>query len=390
MLRVECLKKVEDLNAISAQWEQLLGQSLTNSYSLSWPWLRHWLAVYLSKNTLLCLIVYDEDRIVGIAPLWVKKVRQAGIASLRILRFIGSEEVCGDHLDLIIHQKNFEAICRAIWEHLHGPLKKEWDIWEYDFVPSDSKVLHTLNELSERDVRCLGMSINGYTICPYATLPETWEQYQATIGTKQRGNLKTSTNLMMQAGQLEFKICESIADLPRFMASHIDLHNKSWHDRGQSGSFASRNFTEFHRRFSEELLQQGRLLLCNLELNGIPVGSFYGFEYKKVLHYYLLGVNREAVPKASIGRVLLAKSIEAAIQRGCREFDMLRGFEEYKYYWTDLERRELLITLSNRTVGALVYSLRQFTKRFLKNFAAVLFGSRMITLKRWLGRGVKS
>ncbi len=389
MLRVECLTKIEDLCVISAQWDQLLGQSLHNSYSLSWSWLRHWLSVYLSKDSLLCLIVYDEERIVGIAPLWVKKERQVGIASLKILRFIGSEEVCGDHLDLIVNQKNFEAICGAIWEHLHGPLKTEWDIWEYDFVPSDSKILQALNELSERDVRSLGMSIKGYTICPYATLPESWEQYLATVGTKQRGNLKTSTNLMAQRGKLEFKICESIEDLPRYMASHVDLHNKSWRDRGQSGSFASRDFTEFHRRFSEELLENGQLLLCNLELDGIPVGSFYGFGYNKVLHYYLLGVNREAVPKASIGRVLLGKSIEAAIQRGYREFDMLRGFEEYKYYWTHLERRELLMTFSNRTVGALIYSLRLLTKRLLKNSVAVLFGNKMIVLKHLLGRGAK-
>jgi len=390
LLHVKCLTSVEELNAISGQWDQLLGRSLNDSYSLTWAWLSHWMSVYLKDSRPLCLAVFDDDKLVGLAPFWVKRVRQLGLGNLKILRFIGSEEVCGDHLDLIVSRKNSKAICAAIWEHLYGPLRREWDIWEYNYVPADSKVLHALRELSDKDNRCLGMAITGYTICLCVALPESWEEYRVSLSRNSRGMLKVSTDLVTQAGTLEFRVCNSAESIPTFFKTHIDLNRKSWNERGQQGSFSTEHFRKFHHELAGELLAEGRLFLCVLELNGIPVGSSYGFEYNKVMHYYTLGVERAAVPKASIGRVLLGLCIKAAIERGCREFDMLRGYEDYKYSWTDRERRELLVTFYNRSSGTLIYIFNQFVNRFSKQIGKVVLGSKTETVKRWLGKGPRN
>ncbi len=387
MLQLKTLTTVDELAAIADSWDQLLSQSLNNSYSLSWTWLSHWLNVYLGNDRLLCVLVYDDARLVGIAPFWVKKLRQLGIGRLRILRFIGSEEVCADHLDLIISRKNSKAICAAIWEELHGPLRKEWDFWEYNFVPAMSPVLQSLTELADKDNRCLSMNITGFTICPYAMLPDSWETYITSISRSSRGNLKTSTELLTKAGNLQLRICDSHESLPGYLETHMDLHRKSWNDRGQDGSYTTETFKRFHRELSQDLLSRGQLMLCSLELDGVAIGSFYGFIHEKVIYYYLLGVNRAAVPKAGIGRVLLGKCIEAAIGRKCTEFDMLRGFEEYKYYWTDTERRELLITFHNRSINALIFILRQFVNRFSKQVGKVLLGGKTKAVKQWLGKG---
>lgn len=390
MLNAKTLTTLEELTAIAEPWDELLSQSPSDSYALSWIWLSHWMNVYLGDGRLLCVVVYDDDKLVGVAPLWVKRIRQLGLGSLKVLRFIGSEEVCSDHLDLIISRKNSRAICSAIWEELYGPLRRQWDIWEYNYVPSMSPVLQTLSELSNKDNRCLSMVITGFAVCPYAALPESWESYISSISRSSRGNLKSSTDLMTQAGKLELRVCDSLDNLQEFMDTHMDLHRKSWNDRGQEGSYSTETFRQFHRELSQDLLTRGQLLLCNLELDGTAVGSFYGFEYGKVMHYYLLGVNRSAVPKAGIGRVLLGKCIEAAVNRKCREFDMLRGFEEYKYYWTDKERREVLVTFHNRSVMALVFILRQFVNRFGKQVGKVMLGNRTQVVKQWLGIGKRS
>lgn len=388
MLNVKCLTSVDELKAISGQWDQALGESLNNSYSLTWVWLSHWISVYLPDGRVLCLAVFDDDKLVGLAPFWVKRQRQLGLGNLKILRFIGSEEVCGDHLDMIVSRKNSEAICAAIWEQLYGPLRKEWDIWEYNYVPSDSPVLHSLYKLSDQDNRCLGMVITGYTICPYIALSDTWEAHLASLSSNSRGSLKASATLMSQTGTLELHVCTTADSIPAFMKTLIELHRKSWHERGRSGSFATERFRQFHRELAEDLLAQGNLFLCNLELDGTPVGSFYGFEHNRVMHGYLLGAERSAVPRASIGRVLLGRCIEAATKRGCREFDWLRGYEEYKYHWTDRERRELLVTFHNRSLGALIYILKQFVARYSKQVGKVVLGNKTPTIKRWLGREV--
>ncbi len=384
MLHVKCLTGVEELEALSSQWDQLLGQSLNDSYSLTWVWLSHWMSVYLKESRPLCLAIFDDDKLVGLAPFWIKRVRQLGLGNLKILRFIGSEEICADHLDLIVSRKNSKTICAAIWEHLYGPLCKEWDIWEYNYVPSDSRVLQILRELSDKDNRCIEMGITGYTICPYVALPDTWEAYLASLSSNSRGSLKTSACLMTQAGPLELNVCSTVDSIPVFMKTLIALHRKSWKERGQNGSFATEKFRQFHHELAGNLLADGNLFLCNLELDETPVGSFYGFEHNKVMHGYLLGTEHSAVPKASIGRVLLGRCLEAAIKRGCTKFDFLRGYEDYKYNWTDREQRELLVTFYNRSSGALIHIFTQFVNRFSKQIGKTVLGSKTETVKRWL------
>lgn len=383
MLEVKCLTSVECFASIAGQWDQLLSQSLDNSYSLTWSWVSHWMEVFLEVGEQpLCIVVYDQGNLVGIGPFWIEHNRQFPFGSTKILRFLGSRAVCADHLDLIIHQKNSENICSAIWEQLYGPLKKKWDVWEYNNVSTDSSVLQFLRKLSDKDDRCLDFKINEYYVCPYINLPASWEAYIESLSRNQRRSLKVSSNAMSDAGNVIFRFCDTVQDLSLFMNTHIQLHRKSWNERGQSGSFGTEKFRRFHHEFAEEQLKAGSLFLCNIELDNIPVGSFYGVVHNRSLYSYLIGVNRSAVLKANVGRVLIARCIEECIRRGYTRFDFLRGFESYKYNWTDLEQRELLIMFYNRSAGALLLILKQFLGSFGRQIGHVIFKDNIRVFKK--------
>ncbi len=374
MFEVRCFTNIESLVAISSQWEQLLCQSTNNSYSLSWSWISQWIETFLDKeDQLLCLAVYNEKKLVGIAPFWIENKRQFLFKQIRILRFLGSKEVCADHLDLIIHKRNSERICAEIWKHLFNQLKKNWDVWEYTSVPVNSAILQSLRKFSDSDNQSLGFRINDYSACPYLDLPDKWETYLTSLSSNQRRALKISTKAISDSGIISLKFCNTVQELPQFMDTHIKLHRNSWLLRGKSGSFRTERFRKFHLKYAEEQLINRSLFLCNLELDNIPIGSFYGFVYKNTLLYYLIGVNRSAVPTANIGRVLLGYCIEEAIRRGYTGFDFLRGSESYKYDWTNMEQRELSVTFYNRSFGALVFILKQFMSSFCRQCWYILF-----------------
>ncbi len=366
MLQVKCLTSIAELTAISQEWDQLLANSPNDSYSLSWSWISAWMTVFLEQQNPLCLAVYDNGKLVGLAPFWVATVKRFPVGQVKVLRFLGSEEVSGDHLDIVVARKNSKAVLTAIWEHLFGVLRNCWDIWEYHYVPVGSNNLQAMLEWTRRDARCLSFAIDGLTVCPYISLPGSWDEYLASISRSSRGNLKSSTELLNQAGQITLRECNSTDSLPEFLNTHIALHRKSWQDRGESGSFATDQFRRFHFAFAQELLRTGRLLLLTMELNGQPIASLYAFEYNKTMHYYLMGVDRSAVPKAGIGRVVLGHAVKASIERGCQVFDMLRGFEEYKYYWTDRERHEVVVTLHNRTWKSIAFLVAQSLARLAR------------------------
>ncbi|NLE03869.1 MAG: GNAT family N-acetyltransferase [Crenarchaeota archaeon] len=383
MFDAQLISKIDDLYAISSEWEQLLKESLYNSYSLSWDWISEFISTYIDrKNQLFCITVYnDKKQLVGIAPFWIDFKRQFPFGYKKTLRFLGSKEVCSDHLDLIIHRKNSEKIIEIIWDHLFTTYKKKWDIWEYFAVSVNSNILQSLRKLSDNDSRCIGVRINEYSVCPFVNLPDSWESYLESLSANQRRALKVSTNAISDLGKMTIKFCESIDELPLFMNTHIRLHRKSWNERGMSGSFGTECFRKFHYGYAEKQLEKYNLFLCTLELNDIPIGSFYGFVYNKTLLYYLIGINRSAVPTASIGRVLLAYCIKEAIRRGYDTFDFLRGSESYKYDWTDLEQRELFVTFYNRSFGALAYILKQFVSSFCRQCGYVLLGEKVKNLK---------
>ena len=75
-----------------------------------------------------------------------------------------------------------------------------------------------------------------------------------------------------------------------------------------------------------------------LRLNGAPVAVMYGFLYNGTFSFYQHGFD-DQYQQHSIGLVLMALSIRAAIEEGAGEFDMLWGLEPYKFLWAHDTRR---------------------------------------------------
>jgi hypothetical protein len=346
----------------------------------------NWTRTYLRDDRLWCVTVYDHEKLAAIAPLWVDEIRCGGLFKLRILKFLGSTEVCSDHLDLIIQKKKAPLLVTAIRDHLFGSPAGDWDVFEYHNVSCNSLILSSFSKLAAADFRCIKRVIDGYSVCPYVVLPQNWDEYVASLSINQRRALKVSTKRLSDEGNLELRFCENKAALPEEMARLIELNRRTWASRGQTGSFATREFELFHERVAECFLAQGKLFLCSLWLNKQHLGSFYGFMHDRTVYYYITGVEKNLVQRANIGRVLLAGCIRETIKRGCREFDMLRGDEQYKYDWTNLDRRNLLLTFYNRRVRTFLYILYRFARQYTKQVARALFGKKSRVVRRWMAR----
>lgn len=338
----------------------------------SWDWISSWIENYLDDNTLLCLVARERDKTIGIAPLWIDHNSELGLFKLRVVRFLGSTEVCPDHLDFLTRRKQASQVAAAFLDHLLGPLNQEWDSFEYHQVPTGSAALNGLWNLAENDDRCVKQRIDGYSICPYIPLPARWDDYLKALSENQRRSLKITTRLLSEQGELELRFCSSESDLKRELELLMELNQKSWNRRGEAGSFATDRVRKFHSLVAQRFLAQKKLIFCSLWLYGSHLGSFYGFEVEQKVYFYIIAVEQNPHPRVSVGRYLLARCVEEAIERGCTEFDMLRGDEVYKYQWTDQFRRNLLVTFYNRSFRSFAYLLSGFvidyTKRLVKSF----------------------
>lgn len=386
MYSIKVIRKRSDLETWAPQWNTLLERSGQNNVFLTWEWVSNWLDVYVSNDALLTLVVLDGDRLVAIAPLHVEIECPVQGLSVKVLRFVGSGEACADHVDMIVAGAGPEGPAKAIWDELFGPLGAEWDVFEYYDAPADSPVVEAFRKFARSDRRCTRTEFVRHSICPYLSLPKSWDDYLKQCSGTRRYTITYSMKKLSEQGHLEKRACERPEELAEHMGTFISLHQESWVERGKPGSFASERLKRFHLRVAEDFLTRGVLFLRSFFLDGTPIASFYGFEYGGKLYYYLLGARVNPVKRVKTGTAVLGHCIEEAIAKGCREFDFLRGSEEYKYRWTSAERRNPQIRFYNRSGRALAFLVLGACHRGAKRGLKKMLGKHARSLKKLAGR----
>src|SRR4051794_29238023 len=95
LLQVVCAHDESQLRAYAEKWNALSG----DVPFLRWDWMSTWWHHYRpAQGELLTLLVVNEQgEVLGIAPWYLDRSRGAG----RVVRFLGSGEVCSDYLSLM-------------------------------------------------------------------------------------------------------------------------------------------------------------------------------------------------------------------------------------------------------------------------------------------------
>ena len=124
----------------------------------------------------------------------------------------------------------------------------------------------------------------------------------------------------------------------------------------------------FHRDFASAAMQQGWLRLWVLEIDDTPVAAWFGYRFAGVESYYQSGRDPTYDPHA-VGFVLLAHTIQRAIDDGVSEYRFLRGGEAYKARFANADRPTQTIavarTSSGRSAAAVAAALRRAAERRL-------------------------
>ncbi len=362
-MRIHLLKSIDELAPYANAWDRLAAEVPFRS----WTWLSHWWRCYEPAEStrksnptsqLAVPAVFDEaDVLVGLAPWYL----DCSVASGRVLRMLGTGEVCSDYLSLLC-QRGMEAsviesiadfLMNAQNDYLHDGL--HWDLILLDGVDIED---HAVNSLAAQ------LSGHGCRVhrrqglnCWRLNLPTSWEEYLQTLSRSYRRQIRRLEDDYFKNGRAILHSIERIDDLPWAMDLLIDMHQRRRQSLGDAGSFASPRFTAFIRGVLPELMRQGRLQFHWLELDGRPVALEYHLAGGGVLYAYQAGVEPEAM-EFQPGKLLNLATIRRAIEQGYRVFDFLRGDEPYKAHFRAAPRPSLeLRIVPNRASARLRHNL---------------------------------
>ena len=149
-LTIRTVTSIEEFKDLAQDWEQLLRTIPGHSLFLTWEWLYIWTKHFLGDRRLrILLMLDDQERLVGIAPLFLRTSRAQGLIPFREFRFLASEAetINSSYLDVIANEKQKRVVLQRFYQYLFNEAREDWDVLTLSEIPAESSTINLWNEL---------------------------------------------------------------------------------------------------------------------------------------------------------------------------------------------------------------------------------------------------
>ncbi|OOG64199.1 hypothetical protein B0E45_28795 [Sinorhizobium sp. A49] len=351
-MKIDIFETLEEFEKIREDWDRIYFEDPEAHLFLSWQWLqkylshRHrWFVLALKQDgdahycafLPLKVSTYQDEK----TKLFCDEIRMAGNYGADYTGFLcrpGLEDAAADAFSAYIGRENWTTLTFDYFYTASSRLDRLLAAFP------QTEFSQTSNERSNSD------NIDN-TICPYVTLPESWEAYLATHMSAQTRQKLRRFMRMVEASP-DYRITHATSEtIERDLDTLFRLWRIKWAER--KGSKVDRLIT-LTREMLLDAFNQGALDVPVLWYQDRPLGVIANLldRQKKTVLFYITGRDEEWTTP-SPGLLLHGFAIRDAIAEGYRIYDFLRGNEAYKYSFGVEERRirsMLVRTLSGRNL----------------------------------------
>jgi CelD/BcsL family acetyltransferase involved in cellulose biosynthesis len=343
------LQQIDELNDFETGWNQLLSRSLDNHPFLTYEWLTSWWN-YFGKGRELKLFTAESEGAVSLAvPVMYSTCRVFGSKRCRV-QFVAA----GDSDYQVFLVTNFQEAARTVNQLIESIMEdsNDADCVVFGEVPGDSVTARLLEGINGGG---FGASRTATNLCPYVLLPNNYEIYRQTLGSNMRRNLKIWEKQALKDYRVEFVRHDKIGTVEEAMKIFFELHQKSQMAKGNYGVFSDDVMRSFHTDVAKAFAEKGWLALFFLTFNDRPVSAVYSYEYNGKLYSYLCGFDPEYA-RYRPGHLAFNNLIKYGIEKKLKEFDFLRGGEEYKTRWATMIRNNFEFRIPKRGLKSKFYN----------------------------------
>lgn len=303
-----CFVRVDELEEVEhGEWDRL-AQRCGNLFATR-EWISTWWGQFASRGSLMSFICRDRaGSLVAMLPMYVSSA-----GPRRELRFLGHGEA--DRLAPVCASHDRRAVARAMRRAMHEN-RARFDVFVGDDFPKHEGWATAIGAQSVQRTSSPVLRSKGWS----------WQAFLGAQSPNFRQQARRLERRLARERGLRYRLAQDPSRLDADLDALLRLHQARW--AGASKSFAGKRAT-LHRAFAAKALERGWLRLWIAELDGRPAAAWYGFRYGDVEWYYQAGRDPR-YDRLSIGFVLLAHTIRAALDDGVDEYRLLRGDEPYK------------------------------------------------------------
>jgi CelD/BcsL family acetyltransferase involved in cellulose biosynthesis len=347
MYRVDRVDSAAGLAALQDAWTDLMAEAEEPCLFLTWEWVSTWWRQRDTQAGLWILAAWDaEGRLAGLAP-WMAVRTHAGPLSMRRLAFLGSGIVFPIGLDIIARPGDKETVAGALLNYLETH-RRDWDVLDLTDLDQRSRFAECVTQLGRRVCHLQPATAR------FTCLPGSFEAYERDLMTgSRRGHMRQRRRKLER--EHEGVVFEELTD-PAAVQAGLDalkrLNQTRFHERQVGSSFDDAGFVAFHSEMALLAQARGWLRFFVLRVGDEIIAAVYGFYYGGVWYAYQAAFD-ESWGRYSPGYLLFTHCIQHAIEQGAREWNMMRGDQEYKQSWTHEVRADDHLALSSSLPGYL-------------------------------------
>lgn len=352
-VRVRVVETDAEMAAQSTPWEALQTGAAVTSVFETFDWQYLWWRSYGRGQPLRLLLATADGELVGILPLYIEAV--SIVSTVRLLRFVGTGgDTSPDDLGPIL-AKGWEAeAARALADAVLQ--MSGWDVLQLaDMQPDNAFVA----EMRSRAAGArLSLRAGRSERITYLDLPKSFDGWLQSLNGDRRYRVRTIRKKANAAHQVRFFVWDDPRTLDQGIETLVRLHKKRWAETGESRSFGSSAYIDFHTAVIKACFAHDRLRLYCLEFSGSIVAVFYFYRFRGRVYLMQSGFDPE-YSRLKPGQVLLGYIVEHAIGEGHEQLDFLRGDHRYKDELATGERETVYLEVFRPTLGAYLYRTRR-------------------------------
>lgn len=326
----------EGLVELGADWNDLLKICPGNLLYLTHEWHHVWWRHFGKGNELFIISVWDEGRLMAIAPLMIKVFR-VGMAPLyRRLQFIAHE--VSDYMDFIVRERREECF-DLIFDQIarHGG---RWEWAELVYIPENSpnfdqwmdasKKLKSLKKVFEKTDTAIAIHMYDGA--------NNYNELEKVIPSRNRIGrvLKNQySKILREERGVALSRTRDPAAIEEEFGRFVAYHKKRWKEKGAASQFEAPEVAAYYLDLARELARKGWFEMASIRSDNGYIAMAFGYIYNNRYYYYAPAFNSDYA-RYSPSQLLIRFLLESFYaDKAVSVFDLLRGDESEKHKWSD-------------------------------------------------------
>jgi hypothetical protein len=258
----------------------------------------------------------------------VKNILAGPIRIIRRLQFVAHE--LSDYMDIAVCGSENEAYATTIDQMIKN--EKEWDYAELRYIPEDSGFLAYCRNIRLKGFRVKINRIDSSVIVRLSDHSD-WDSYLKSLNKKVRGDVNRQLGHLKKNGSVTMDVFSDFQKISSKLTDFFCMHKGKWAARNLPSQFGDAKLRKMYMSLAEKLDGSEKVQLSMLMLDGAAIAMHYGFMHNKRYYWYTPTYDPNYL-KYSPGKLLLSEMIKTSFDKNLEIFDLLRGEESYKFFWS--------------------------------------------------------